>query len=245
MRIIGNCLKIALMLLVTGIYSCHTNYLAYEEDKDGIYIPFNKDTLSYQLDVFPNFNQVPSIEVLEMFYVMGNMTNYDRTFKMELIDSMTNCEEGVAFDLNRELVMPANEVSTREHVLTWYRSAATAVDSLTVGVRIIENDNFLPTICYIFKFICKEQEIFRPSFWQDEHLGPWTPKLMYHFLDQYHALQESEPLIYRNISAYCGDFFTQWSFDVEFLVIRYIVRPLYNYYKENPDPEVMIPEPRY
>ena len=79
-------------------------------------------------------------------------------------------------------------------------------------------------------------------------LGPWSPGLMYKIIEQYRSLKTTNVDVYNSIHRFMGDNFQAdyWPSAVEYLVIKYVVTPVYYYYEEHPEPGVVvIPKPIY
>ena len=111
---------------------------------------------------------------------------------------------------------------------------------------IVENENFIPTMGYIIKLCYVHGEISKPSFWYDGIFGPFSPGLLYKFLDQYNSLKETNPEVYEILYGYVGEYWNiyYWPDAVDHLISKFIMTPLYYYYQEHPEPGVVIP-PRY
>ena len=236
------------MLIGSGCFftACHTDYLAYEEPKDRVY--FSRD-----LEVYNNYFTFPYWESGEQasksqnFYVMGFPSEKDREVRVELVDSLTTAIEGEDYTLEKKFIIPAGEIQATLPVIKWNRrkDEDTRPEILTVGVCITENENFMPTMGYIVKLTYQKTEITEPKFWANSVLGPFSPGLLYRFLDQYASLKTSAPEAYNLIYVYAGEHWQLdfWPNDIEFLIKKFIMVPLYNYYQANPEPGVMIPNP--
>ena len=231
------------------LLSCHTDYIKYEENKDRVYFSqyqYVKGDASYNR--FPYWDQGNRLTVSRYLNVMGFPADKDREVQVEIVDSLTTAIEGEDFVLSEKFVIPAGKVSSQLPMITWNRreEGDTRSDTLSVGLMIVENENFIPTMGYIIKLCYIHGEISKPGFWYDGIFGPFSPGLLYKFLDQYNSLKETNPEVYEILYGYVGEDWNiyYWPDAVDYLISKFIMTPLYYYYQEHPEPGVVIP-PRY
>ena len=228
--------------------ACHTDYMVYDEAKDRVYF-----SLSLELDknttvsTFQYWVQGDQLTVSRLTRVLGFPVDKDREFQVEIVDSLTTAIEGQDFVLPEKFIIPAGKVSVTLPVIIWNRrqEGDTRPETLCVGLTIVENDNFIPALGHTLKLCYVHGAVNRPLFWANSRLGPFSVGLLNKFLEQYNSLKETEPRVYDAIYQYTGEYWDSslwdWPGAVDYLVMKYIVSPLYDYYQENPDPEVQIP----
>lgn len=251
-----NKIKILFILAMFGgmsgmMTACHTSYLDYEEPKDAAY--FTEKVGMRTITVrFPDWDKGEKIGASTRALVMGFPSDADREVRIELVDSLTTAIEGQDYELAKKLVIPAGKVETYSSIITWNRrkEGDKRSDTLSVGCRIVENEHFIPTLGSMLKIMYIRSEASRPMWWEggERYLGPWSPGLMYRFFDQYASLKTTNPEVYSIIYAKKGEHWEQgyWPGELDYLLIKYIVAPLYYYYQEHPEPGVVaIPKPQY
>lgn len=126
---------------------------------------------------------------------MGNVTDYDRPFKVEIDKEMSTGIQGVHFDTNLDTLKIKAGKSNAYVRITFYRTPDLLDSTLTVVLHLIENEHFnarideykktnqwnsssenLDGTRYTFKF---NEQYSEPTYWSwfDEgFLGPWTPQ---------------------------------------------------------------------
>ena len=250
-----NSMKLIFVLSMMGlIVGCHTNdYLAYEEPKAGIYIAWlGGDVFESTLEFYSWESSETKQDKIRLD-IMGFTADVDREISLELVDSLTTAIEGQDYVLEK-VIMPAKTEFVDAAVIRWNRRPDGddgRPDTLTVGLRLVENEYFKPVTLgsRIMKLTYLKTDMQAPYWWIEEALGPWSKGLMFKFLEQYNQLEETNPEIYQSIHKYVGDNFSDtyyWPWSVDYLVIKYVVAPLYNYYQEHPEPGVVdIPKPKY
>ena len=238
------------LILVVGINaSCDRDYLAYEQEKDRIYFMPGSD-IGTTTTIFEDWENSDTKQVAANFYVMGFPSPELRKINLEIVDTLTDAVEGQDYILEKELVMPVNEVSAYIPVITWKRrkEGDTRPDHLQVGLRLVENNHYLPTMSDTRIFLYNKTVPQKPWYWKEVVLGPWSPGLMYKIIEQYRSLKTTNVDVYNSIHRFMGDNFqaSYWPSAVEYLVIKYVVTPVYYYYEEHPEPGVVvIPKPIY
>lgn len=89
----------------------------------------------------------------------------------------------------------------------------------------------------------------RPMWWSEIYLGDYTEQAAFMFMKFFHEMKEKNPIVYQRLVGRWGENlqyanFFFWLNDVVVLK-KYVLRPLYDYYQEFPDPEVNIPNPQF
>lgn len=126
---------------------------------------------------------------------MGNVTDYDRPFKVEIDKEMSTGIQGVHFDTNLDTLKIKAGKSNAYVRITFYRTPDLLDSTLTVVLHLIENEHFnarideykktnqwnsssenLDGTRYTFKF---NEQYSEPTYWSwfgEDFLGPWTPQ---------------------------------------------------------------------
>ncbi len=126
---------------------------------------------------------------------MGNVTDYDRPFKVEIDKEMSTGIQGVHFDTNLDTLKIKAGKSNAYVRITFYRTPDLLDSTLTVVLHLIENEHFnarideykktnqwnsssenLDGTRYTFKF---NEQYSEPTYWSwfgEGFLGPWTPQ---------------------------------------------------------------------
>ena len=126
---------------------------------------------------------------------MGNVTDYDRPFKVEIYKEMSTGIQGVHFDTNLDTLKIKAGKSNAYVRITFYRTPDLLDSTLTVVLHLIENEHFnarideykktnqwnsssenLDGTRYTFKF---NEQYSEPTYWSwfgEGFLGPWTPQ---------------------------------------------------------------------
>ena len=126
---------------------------------------------------------------------MGNVTDYDRPFKVEIDKEMSTGIQGVHFDTNLDTLKIKAGKSNAYVRITFYRTPDLLDSTLTVVLHLIENEHFnarideykktnqwnsssenLDGTRYTFRF---NEQYSEPTYWSwfgEGFLGPWTPQ---------------------------------------------------------------------
>lgn len=250
-----NRMKLIFVLSIMGlIVGCHTNdYLAYEEPKEGIYIAWIEGGVFESTLKFDTWDPNETKQDKIRFDIMGFTADVDREISLELVDSLTTAVEGLDYVLEK-VIMPAKKEFVNAAVIRWNRRSEEddgRPDELTVGLRLVGNEYFNPVALgsTTMKLTYLKTTMQAPTWWNEESLGPWSKGLMYKFLEQYNQLEETNPEVFQSIHKYAGDNFVSalyWPWSVDYLLVKYVVTPLYNYYQKHPEPGVVdIPTPKF
>ena len=242
--------------IVLGIVlfsACSRDYLRYDTDqKDGIYWAWKGDSTMMS---FSTTYLVDSMAMEIPIYVMGMPRDYDRKVSVVRVDSLTTGEEGIHYVLKSEAIVKAGEVKTYLP-LTLYRNRDPEISfkQVSVGFRLEENDDFqlVPGMggSAPFKVILLLMKTSTPMWWTNTYLGDFSEELYKAFMNQFARLETTSPTIYESLVAYAGQDLSGWNAmyiwsNYEYVMVKYIVHPLYDYYQENPHPDVNIPTPKF
>lgn len=242
-------IPVGIWIGLSSLFSaCDTHYLAYEEAKDRAYFSRRAGIYS-NYSTFPFWESGDRLTARQNFYVLGFPSTQDRKVRLELIDSLTTAIEGEDYILENHFIIPAGEIQATLPIITWKRrkEGDTRPNILTVGLCIVENDDFMPAMGDTLQLTYEKTDVTQPRFWANSVFGPFSADLLYRFLDQYNSLKTSDPQVYNLIYAYAGEHWstTLYPREVHYLILKYIMNPLYNYYQDHPTPGVMIPKPSY
>lgn len=242
-----------IILGVVFFSACSHDYLRYDIDqKDGIYWILSGDSLVYG---FSSTYLQDSTSLNLLVYVMGLPSDHDRKVNVELIDSLTTGEENIHYFLGKEAIVKAGEVTTYLP-LTLYRNrdSEMALKQVVIGFRLRESEDFrlVPGLGGYspYRIILRLQKIGRPVWWNNTYLGDFSEELYKAFMNQYASLETTNPTIYDTLVRYAGWDLSGWNAmyiwqNYEYVMVKYVVHPLYDYYQKNPHPDVNIPMPKF
>ena len=243
---------ILFVILIGNLCGCHIDETSIYGS--GRYVHFA--TVQGMDSVHVSFANYPDQKELTLYFkvnLIGDLLLEPTSYVLAVVDSLTTAIEGQDYVLEK-VIMPAKTEFVDAAVIRWNRRPDGddgRPDTLTVGLRLVENEYFKPVTLgsRIMKLTYLKTDMQAPYWWIEEALGPWSKGLMFKFLEQYNQLEETNPEIYQSIHKYVGDNFSDtyyWPWSVDYLVIKYVVAPLYNYYQEHPEPGVVdIPKPKY
>lgn len=232
--------------------ACSYDYMVYDtSQKDGIYMIL-QDSFVYKFDAF-NLND--SVVTQHEVHLLGMPRDYDRTVKMEIIDSATTAVAGINYRLGPNTIIKAGEVSGYID-LTLYRTRDPELKNrpVCVAFTVRENEYFSVVpgqVTPVFRYLIKAVQVNRPDWWNDNYLGPYSEEVYKSFMNQYMSLEQTQPSIFKAINDFCGYWFSNsinspkmWQ-RFEYPIVKFIVRPIYDYYVEHPHSDAQIPEPKY
>lgn len=244
---------LGLWLILCG--GCERNYLTYNPKEKGVvYVQYHEQDRDTLRQYFDALDVMDSIQVSSEIFVMGMPVDYDRVVDVSIVDSLTTAEEYVHFSLGK-VVIKAGEVAG-EIPWTLYRTRdpELANHPVLVGFRLNANEYFnlmLGRDTCIYYYQVRMATVDRPNYWDEAYLGPYSEKLYGAFLNQYLELEHTHPSVYKILTdTYSYKFedaqqtWNLWTRH-EYMVVKYIVHPLYDYYQANPAPDVDIPTPKY
>lgn len=238
--------------IVLGIVlfsACSRDYLRYDtSQKDGAYWTLVGDSLPYG---FSSTYLIDSTSLNIYIQIMGMPRDYDRAVGVELIDSLTTGEENIHYFLGKEAIVKAGEVET-SLPLTLYRNRdpEASFKRVSIGFRLKANEDFdlVPGMggSAPYRVILQLQQVARPGWWSDTYLGSFSEELYGAFMKQLASLETTNPTIYKTLYSYLSGWNASYIWqNYEYVTVKYIVHPLYDYYQENPHPDVNIPMPKY
>lgn len=225
--------------------SCERSYLAYDVFlKDGIYFA-SEDSLTYTFGLETRDTVPYSISVS----MIGMPVDYDRSFVVELDKEGTDAIEGVNFDYKKTVTIKAGSVGDTLHVFLYrYLDEDLVKRPVKVIFRLIENEYFRPVMLTNVALNISDGEMLEPVWWKTVYFffGPYSQRLYLKMLEQYHELKETNPSIYDMLVEEMGENLEKmWGMPAQFSLVfrKYILAPLYDYYQENPDDKVKLPNP--
>ncbi len=241
-RFLGLCCT---FLVVSAFWGCEREYLWYDaEAKDGVRF-MGDDTAHVFTQVLGEEKWVKYRDVVT---ILGFTRNVNRHFKVEVVDSLTTIPAD-CFSLD-SCYITAGEVFGYLNFSYVYSET----DTLSLGLRIVENDNFRPVMLSQVCFLLYPYKLTEPSWWKADNYmfgQPWTPRLNELFFQFYHAVEQDEPYVwtsyfesdlgkdcemaYKHYDLGWWIFPTTWHEPYQTLLRKYVARPLYDYLKEHPE----------
>ena len=234
--------------------SCEHDYLKYDTQmRDALYFVW-PDT-SYCS--FTAGDPVDTMDYKIYVQVMGLPRGSERSYKIEIIDTNTTAVEGVHYKLSENQIFPADTVKAQMHVILYNRDPELRNQPVTLAFRLVSSEDFdvVPVeqgglMCHL---IIKTVPVEMPGLWiwgGTTYLGPYSEQLYFMFKKFYHKVEETNPTLYNRWEKTYGSelsrfyFMRHWSVE-KIPMSKYLLRPLYDYFQENPDPEVKMPEPMF
>ena len=231
-----------MLLAVVGMSSCDTDYMDYDTGmKDAVYL--TSDSLNFQFGMNKGEEYLYQIPVR----LLGMPSDVDRHFSAVLVKDSTTAKEDLHYTLDTNFVIPAGSTIGYIKVnLYRYKDREMAEHPVVIRMQLQENDNFRVVIQDNCDFWFSDTELPRPRWWSENHFGPYSQMLMIDLLNYYWELEETHPLLYERIESMYGREFElalSFPYQQEVAIIKYMVTPAYEYYKEHPNDRVDIPDP--
>ncbi len=251
-RFLGVCCA---LLAVSALWSgCERSYVWYDtEQKEGL--RFFKWGGSDTLQVFTQpLDGEKWVMWEKRVDIIGFTRDIDRRFRVEIVDSLTTIPaERFAFE--DTCCIPAGEV----YGFLRFSYAYSEEDTVSVGFRIVENDDFRPEMVSQICCILYPYKPSQPFWWgygtsrYETHMfgKEWSPRLNELFFQFYHAVEQTEPYVWttffepelgkdmekvnsNHLDAYLW-FAVWWKEPYKTLLRRYVARPLYDHLKAHPE----------
>ncbi len=233
-------------ILSLMLAACEHDYLAYDTQlKDGIYF-VEGDSVNFQFGL----NTEKDVVYRLVIGVLGIPSEQNRTYRLELDPERTTAREGVHFDFDKEMIVKAGDVSdTINVVFHRYSDPLLTTQAFHIFFRLVENELFRPVVTPEFRFEMSDKEIPEPDNWRytNRFFGPYSQGLYLRILGQYHALAETMPGYYERMKQQMGENLENLhGMPAQFssIMYKYVLLPVWEYYQENPDPKVNMPDPR-
>lgn len=261
-RIFNTSLVGWLIVLGMGVcVACSTHdYLRYDASQTDRLYMISQDSTECTFD---SYRLLDSMDAKVEIHLLGSPRDYDREIMIEIVDSLTTAEEGLHYRLDDKIILKAGEI-VAYIPLIFYRKKDPELYAkrVSVGLRLKENEHFklVPGVgdaaLRVIPVVARAEE---PWWWNDEYnnyryevyLGPYSETLYKKFLEQYESLETTKPSVYKSIYGYVGYLFSNEDNvpsvfqNYEYPMVKYIVHPLYDYFQNNPHPDVNIPTPKY
>lgn len=234
---------------------CDREYLKYDtEKKDCIYMLYG-DTIEYAM--------VAGAPEQEYEYglavqVMGMPKPYERNLRLEVIDSLTTAKEGLHYQLKKDNIFPRDTAYSNIYITLFKdKDPGLRENPVVLALRLAESEDFrvVPvekrfTELYLFVSVTPAP---KPGWWLDQDLGEYTEQAAFMFMKFFHEMEQKNPVVYKRITDKYGvdlkyvTGFALWQFwnNNRIVIHKYVIRPLYDYYQDHPEPGVNIPEPQY
>lgn len=235
--------------LACHFLGCDRDYLRYDTSQKDLLLIVGPDSINA---TFTAGDPVDSLVYHVPLQVMGMPKPYERACQIEIIDSATTAVEGVHYKLNTTYLYPKDTTLAYMNIVLYRdRDAGLQDNSVMLAYKLVETDDFavMPVEYYNIMNHLTVSIIHtsKPRWWNVSILGAFTEKAYFMFLHFYTELKQTNPVIYKRLVGKYGEDMSRanvfvWSVDGTTLK-RFVVRPMYDYYVANPDPDVQIPEP--
>lgn len=252
-RFLGVCCAFLAVSALLG--GCERSYVWYDiEQKDGLRFLGDYDT-AY---VSTKSNGEKWVSYETRMDIIGFTRDVDRRFRVEIVDSLTTISPD-SLRFQDTCYIPAGEVFG----FLRFSYAYSETDTVSVGFRIVENDDFRPVMGSQVCFILYPYKMSAPFWWQmgtlyESHMfgSEWSPRLNELFFQYYHAVEQTEPYVWTTffepelgrdfeniVKGRHYDYSYMWGIGWSFywlepyltLLRKYVARPLYDHLKEHPE----------
>ncbi len=126
--------------------------------------------------------------------VSGYMSDADRSFTIEVVDSMTTATEGMHFSIdNAKHVIKAGETGGKA-VISLNRTADMKDSVYTVGIRLIESESFKEVIRTYYQLSISDL-LTQPDWWYYEgFMGEFTQQKCLHWMQYNDVTDGTDPI---------------------------------------------------
>lgn len=224
-----------------------SDYLIYDTSECGIY--FTKDTLKYSFSVTPTETRTYTYNI--PVKIMGAVSDKEREIGFEVITDTTTAVEGVQYTIGKAVIYPDSitgnipVVILRDGLEGTYDTGYT---SYTLGLRLIENDNFAPTLSSKehVRVLTFDNAVDMPDWfdykgdkvWDKDYLGEWHPLKLIKMVEYFHEIANILPETYVKIVEAYGENLESIPYGDPYqyrtIFNKYIYSPMYEYFS-NPD----------
>lgn len=249
------------------LVSCEGTWLMYDtSQKDRLYIEVQQNPGVVSMALLPDeVSYTIPVRLMGMpsgsdryFSVEFIEAENDETILVDNVEvPVMTARKGTDFELS-ELVLPAGEV-VAPVILTLKRQPEMADNYMSIKFRIVENEDFRPAdyddtdlqaiVSGQYHLYVTDGEVACPDWWDastsKENLKGWTlytgkfyPAKLRKLLEFYHDMENSNPDLYEQLVAQCGENLDKESLEALFFQktnvavwANYVMIPLYNYYK--------------
>ncbi len=250
-RLWGKLKWLGILWILWHCAGCDREYLQYDTGKkDNIYM--NSGDSAY----YSFISGAPDEEYDYPLFlqVMGMPKPYVRSYRIEVIDSLTTARADVHYRLRETDTFPREVISTTRYITLFKNKDPELRERpVVLAFKLVETDDFsvVPiekryTKMLLFISITATP---KPWWWSDSDLGSYTEQAAYMFMHFFHEVKQKNPVMYERLTSQFGPNlewgnYRFWN-NNRIAIHKYIIRPLYDYYRDRPDPEVNIPEPQY
>lgn len=242
---------ISLVAILLLAISCSEDYELYDRDFTGVY--FQEDSIYYSFGVTPIETRSFDLEV--PVTIMGEPASVDRQFSVTVLADNSTAEEGVHYNINKDMIIPADSISGNVFI-TLLRDDLEE-DDFKIYLKLDSNDKFTPVYEeYKETLIHFNNRVEPPTWkdwrgnptWPDSKLGAWNPLTYIKFIELFRELEHIQPETYKAMVDAFGpdlkDVDSGWPWDYDYTMTKYVVTPLYKYFmEEHPEYGITIPKP--
>lgn len=172
--------------LSTTLFSCKRDTIMFYEGETGVYFPnTNTYLVSFAFSVSDVKDSILKIPVR----IFGNLAEENRKFDV-VAERVTNHAAGDIFAISDTFSIKAGKTSDTVKIKL-FRTPEMLVNSDTINVRLIENENFKlniktklnnnrdTTARYTRVSVVVNDMINKPNYWRDIYLGPYSRTKLY------------------------------------------------------------------
>lgn len=162
-----------------------------------------------------------------------------------ITDSMT-AREGMHYVIG-EMVIPADSIRGFLSIQL-KKTEEMKKQSYSLYLRFVENEYFKPIADDNYILSITDGEYTRPDWWKDADLGTFSSGLFKRILEKYWELEEVRPVEYAYFEENYGRLLENapawfWSNQYPTIWVKFVLKPVYEYYQEHPTEGVNMPNP--
>lgn len=241
---------LSLFLLMTG---CNNeDYPVYDiNQKDAVYIAYEgeqtkNDSIHYEY----GFQLLTQVTLKIPVKLMGMPTDRNRTFGIKVIEEQTTMTKGVHYSIDEsKLRLSANQLEGAIEITLYRDKDPELTDSTYVISLELQETEDLKAVQGIsfFQITYTDKRSSRPAWWIDRNLGAYNFEVAQWFFHYFYLTEESNSAVFHEIINRYGEYFVDASTRMGPLTVyenffnKYVLKPLYEHYKDNPD--ITIPQP--
>lgn len=225
-------------------YACHDKLMYDTAQKRSIYFerekknnPVHFSFISEEGDTFDYAIPLKTV---------GMPVASEQTASVTVVADSSTAKEGVHYRITEPVI--ASGAVTAQLIVTLFRTPDMLNKPFVLYLRFEENDYFKPMDADDFVLHITDGEYTRPKWWKDADLGNFSSGLFKRILEKYWELEEIRPVEYLFFEEEYGrllenapDWF--WSGTYKTIWVKYVLKPVWEYYQENPTEGVNMVNP--
>lgn len=178
--------------------------------------------------------------------VIGKPIGEPQRFVVAVVVDSTTARENEHYAIG-ELLIPADSVWGTLHIRL-NRTGEMLERAFLLYLQFMENEYFRPAANNRFILSIADGEYTRPDWWKDADLGTFSSDLFKRILEKYWELEDIRPVEYAYFEENYGRILENapawfWSNQYPTLWVKYVLKPVYEYYQDNPTEGVNMPNP--